>query len=290
MAPCRWGGFQCGFTRAAALASAEPAACANAGGMVRGSRLAAAARAHAVSRIRRVLLGVHRGQGNTAARLQSGVRPDRPIIQVMTGCRSCGAPREYDRGRLTFTCRHCGTEEPVPVGLQAFDLFDASGWRCPSCQSRPVEGCRRRPPHPGVFRAVHGALIAMSSFIAVVAVVRFFEGQTPRRLASPRQQTPGDRQIECPGCGGPMTSHNYGGPGNIVMDTCERCELNWLDPGELRRHRVGTRFQAGRLRAPDGRNPLAAGRAAVSGKTGCTPVRRDPPRTRIARQYLGKPA
>ena len=32
-----------------------------------------------------------------------------------------------------------------------------------------------------------------------------------------------------------MTSHNYGGPGNVVMDTCERCELNWLDPGELRR-------------------------------------------------------
>ena len=32
-----------------------------------------------------------------------------------------------------------------------------------------------------------------------------------------------------------MTSHHYGGPGNIVMDTCERCELNWLDPGELRR-------------------------------------------------------
>src|SRR5688500_11267551 len=151
----------------------------------------------------------------------------------MTGCRSCGAPREYDRGRLTFTCRHCGTEEPVPVGLQAFDLFDASGWHCPSCRAvllkaaaggRPIQVCS----------ACHGALIAMSSFIAVVAVVRFFEGQA-LDVVPPRQQKPGDRQLECPGCGGPMTSHNYGGPGNVVMDTCERCELNWLDPGELRR-------------------------------------------------------
>jgi len=32
-----------------------------------------------------------------------------------------------------------------------------------------------------------------------------------------------------------MLAHVYGGPGNIVIDTCERCQLNWLDPGELRR-------------------------------------------------------
>src|SRR5688500_10560297 len=94
----------------------------------------------------------------------------------MTGCTSCGAPREYDRGRMTFTCRHCGTEEPVPVGLQAFDLYDPSGWHCPSCRagllkaaagSRPIQVCP----------ACHGALISMSSFVAVVAVVRFVEGQ-----------------------------------------------------------------------------------------------------------------
>jgi Zn-finger nucleic acid-binding protein len=32
-----------------------------------------------------------------------------------------------------------------------------------------------------------------------------------------------------------MQNHFYGGPGNLVIDTCERCHLNWLDPGELRR-------------------------------------------------------
>jgi hypothetical protein len=74
----------------------------------------------------------------------------------------------------------------------------------------------------------------MSSFVAVVAVVRFFEGQTLDALP-PRGQQPGDRLLLCPGCNQVMASHLYGGPGNLVMDSCESCELNWLDPGELRR-------------------------------------------------------
>ena len=119
------------------------------------------------------------------------------------------------------------------MGLQAFGLFDPSGWHCPSCRAGLLKAAAGGRPIQ-VCPACHGALIAMSSFVAVVAVVRFFEGQA-LDVVPPRQQTPGDRQIECPGCNGPMTSHNYGGPGNVVMDTCERCELNWLDPGELRR-------------------------------------------------------
>jgi Zn-finger nucleic acid-binding protein len=151
----------------------------------------------------------------------------------MTTCTSCGAPREYDRARLLFTCRHCGTEEPVPVNLQAFDLLEPSGLHCPSCKSgllnalaggRPVQICS----------GCHGALVPMSSLVAVVAVVRFFEGQSLEALPA-RQQEPGDRLLICPSCSQVMTSHRYGGPGNIVMDTCEHCEHNWLDPGELRR-------------------------------------------------------
>jgi Zn-finger nucleic acid-binding protein len=35
-----------------------------------------------------------------------------------------------------------------------------------------------------------------------------------------------------------MLSHLYGGPGNIVIDSCEQCQANWLDSGELRRTAV----------------------------------------------------
>jgi Zn-finger nucleic acid-binding protein len=30
-----------------------------------------------------------------------------------------------------------------------------------------------------------------------------------------------------------MDTHYYAGPGNIVIDDCPSCELNWLDAGEL---------------------------------------------------------
>jgi hypothetical protein len=41
--------------------------------------------------------------------------------------------------------------------------------------------------------------------------------------------------LSCPLCAQPMLSHIHGGPGNLALDTCERCHVNRLDPGELRR-------------------------------------------------------
>jgi hypothetical protein len=42
-----------------------------------------------------------------------------------------------------------------------------------------------------------------------------------------------ERDIRCPGCEKPMDTHPYYGPGNVVVDTCPRCFLIWLDHGEL---------------------------------------------------------
>jgi hypothetical protein len=44
-----------------------------------------------------------------------------------------------------------------------------------------------------------------------------------------------DRHIRCPQCHEEMDTHPYAGPGNVIIDNCERCEANWLDYGELRR-------------------------------------------------------
>jgi Zn-finger nucleic acid-binding protein len=32
-----------------------------------------------------------------------------------------------------------------------------------------------------------------------------------------------------------MEHHPYGGGGNVFLDTCESCSVNWLDRGELQR-------------------------------------------------------
>jgi hypothetical protein len=75
----------------------------------------------------------------------------------------------------------------------------------------------------------------MNRFVSVIDAVRVREGY---RAALPRRQHPGDRLLACPMCRQPMLSHLYGGPGNVVIDTCERCLVNWLDPGELFRMAV----------------------------------------------------
>ena len=41
------------------------------------------------------------------------------------------------------------------------------------------------------------------------------------------------RTLECPGCRKRMEPHPYFGGGNAVVDTCDRCNLIWLDAGEL---------------------------------------------------------
>ena len=79
-----------------------------------------------------------------------------------------------------------------------------------------------------------GMLIDMSRFTTIIDAVRARE-QRAVRMVPPRRHDPTDRLIHCPTCRQPMLGHLYGGPGNVVIDTCERCLVNWLDPGELRR-------------------------------------------------------
>ena len=43
------------------------------------------------------------------------------------------------------------------------------------------------------------------------------------------------RHIACPHCHRAMEPHFYAGPGNVVLDSCDFCNLNWLDHGELLR-------------------------------------------------------
>jgi hypothetical protein len=77
-------------------------------------------------------------------------------------------------------------------------------------------------------------LIDMGIFAMAIDAMRAHHPGLLRSALPPRQH-PGDRIINCPRCAQPMLSQFYAGPGNVVIDSCERCEVNWLDGGELRR-------------------------------------------------------
>jgi hypothetical protein len=38
-----------------------------------------------------------------------------------------------------------------------------------------------------------------------------------------------DRRTRCPQCGRDIDTHYYAGGGNVVIDDCSHCELNWLN-------------------------------------------------------------
>ena len=82
-------------------------------------------------------------------------------------------------------------------------------------------------------RNCRGVLIERRGFASVVEKRRAWATGTPAPpVLLNRNEL--ERKVRCPACAGPMTTHPYYGPGNVVIDSCERCELVWLDFGELR--------------------------------------------------------
>ena len=138
-----------------------------------------------------------------------------------------------DSSRGLLVCGHCGTEQEPPRGVEYLELLSETSTMCPTCSTPLSNGLLEG--HPLLCCAqCFGMLIDMSRFVAVIEAVRSSAARSSPSVP-PRLQNPSDRLLDCPTCGQPMVGHLYGGPGNIVIDTCERCLVNWLDPGELRR-------------------------------------------------------
>ncbi len=160
----------------------------------------------------------------------------------------------FERRRYYF-CNHCGTfhfitnmEAPAEDGIRVLERSQA-GVPCPLCAAplaksllddaysvEHCEGCR-------------GLLIARASFADAVARRR------ARQAGPPAEPVPLDRRelkraITCPACRTPMDVHPYYGPGNVVIDTCSRCDLVWLDFGELQQITDAPGGDRGRTRPP----------------------------------------
>jgi Zn-finger nucleic acid-binding protein len=147
-------------------------------------------------------------------------------------CDGCGAPVRLDRATGVLVCDHCGSQQEASGVVQHLELLSETTNQCPTCSSPLAKA--RLEGHPLLCcPRCYGMLIEMNRFATVIDAVRMEERSV--RIALPRRQNPGDRLLKCPACGQPMLCHIYGGPGNVVIDSCERCQLNWLDSGELRR-------------------------------------------------------
>lgn len=152
---------------------------------------------------------------------------------MTTNCPSCGAPFQIDPASGLLICGHCGTEQQPSVLIEPIERTADVDAACPACGTALSSGRLAGFDLLSCARC-GGVLVAMSRFVEIIGAMRAAEpGFGP--VVLPRQQRPDERRLPCPQCRQPMLSHVYGGAGNVVIETCERCHVNWLDAGEIRR-------------------------------------------------------
>jgi Zn-finger nucleic acid-binding protein len=147
-------------------------------------------------------------------------------------CPNCGAAMRLDPDKDYLICDYCGNLHFPDVNSDGVRILgEPSKLGCPICAI------------PLVHAAVSGYRIQYCERCRgmLMGVFPFMiESLRARRETDPTVPPPPDwsglkRHIRCPQCHFEMDTHPYGGPGNVIIDDCERCALDWLDYGELRR-------------------------------------------------------
>ncbi len=149
-------------------------------------------------------------------------------------CKQCGAPLSVEEGHAFFHCQYCGSYEfPNPDQDGVALLDEISPYTCPLCEQPLVSAAVHQVqilscPH------CRGNLISQSKMLPILR-----ESQ-PSKPTHPEPFQPQDkmeltRAVLCPSCKQAMAVYPYGGPGNIIIQGCERCQWIWLDFGELSR-------------------------------------------------------
>jgi Zn-finger nucleic acid-binding protein len=134
----------------------------------------------------------------------------------------------------SFVCDFCQTiyiPEPNADGVRVLD--ESAFLACPACRASLVHAAiaGRRILY---CTSCRGMLIGMDLFVGLIQDLRASR-DTPAATLPPPDRKDLQRRINCPQCGNVMDTHLYGGPGNVIIDDCEGCAVDWLDYGELQR-------------------------------------------------------
>jgi Zn-finger nucleic acid-binding protein len=129
-------------------------------------------------------------------------------------------------------CKYCGNivfPEPNQDGVRV--LGEPGATPCPVCRVPLVEAALAG--HRILYcQRCRGMLVSIDDFLAIVQQRRAESGGATEPPHAPDWNDM-KRRVDCPLCGESMDTHPYGGPGNIIIDNCSRCRLNWLDHNEL---------------------------------------------------------
>ena len=160
------------------------------------------------------------------------------VTSITRQCRQCGGTASLVPGQDHLQCDYCQslvftTDNPLTVdGIRSGGEF-LEGAECPVCvqplETGTIDG------NPVLFCGkCFGLLIRKVHFGTVIRARRARRNPDEKEPVGPIDQTQYQRRIDCPSCLLKMEVHPYYGPGNVVIDSCHRCEYIWLDHSELR--------------------------------------------------------
>jgi Zn-finger nucleic acid-binding protein len=147
-------------------------------------------------------------------------------------CPSCGAPLRLEGDQEALTCDYCKSIYYPEANEEGVRVLGEAAEMCPVCAIPLMHAIIARE-RIRYCKRCRGMLVPMGVFVALIEELK---GGGPRHgvphTPNPREL---NRHIDCPQCHDHMDTHYYGGPGNVVIESCSKCYLNWLDHGELMR-------------------------------------------------------
>ena len=168
-------------------------------------------------------------------------------------CVNCGAGLQPVGNRSYFRCPYCETFHfPEETGDGVAVVGGDTAFACPVCEQRLTQAAIDGH-HVSYCKVCRGFLANNATFGLIVQLKRAKNASSPQ-VPIPFAQEELKRRVKCPSCRKPMDAHPYHAGGNAVIDTCHRCQLIWLDAGELT---VLGRYQSrsGTVLAPPPRQP-----------------------------------
>jgi Zn-finger nucleic acid-binding protein len=137
-----------------------------------------------------------------------------------------------------FKCRSCGTWYFPDTSAACSDSIETEtdgrpgGLGCPHCEDQQLDFGKLLGHRVCCCSNCRGYLIGSLALGHLVNTLRSaYEGpeDIPVAICPEELQLP----ARCPVCRLDMETHPYYGPGTLVIDSCCRCHVTWLNYGEL---------------------------------------------------------
>jgi Zn-finger nucleic acid-binding protein len=119
-----------------------------------------------------------------------------------------------------------------PVELEMESTGRPTVFYCPRCPDQYLVIGLLHKVQVCYCELCRGMLIDSPTFGPFLTALRA-EYRAPDAPPRPLDQSALGIQIACTVCHQPMETHPYCGPGTVVVNSCQHCQIVWLDRGEL---------------------------------------------------------